>query len=78
MKDQIRQHEDRIFEISQQVRALAWETKQRTESIKNLKREIRLVKRETQKEQRKKRQLERQIIADSLAFKVAAAKSSPK
>lgn len=50
LKDQIKQHEERIFEISQQVRAIAWETKQRTEAIKNLKREIKLAKREARQE----------------------------
>lgn len=55
LQDQINRHENRLFEISQQVRALAWETKQRTGYVKNLKSEIRLTKRQLRREKWQKK-----------------------
>jgi hypothetical protein len=52
---QIMQHKDRIFNIDQELRALAWEAIQRREAIKNLKREIKLTKRQLRREKWQKR-----------------------
>lgn len=67
LQEQIKQHEDRIFEISQQVRALAWETKQRTEAIKSLKREIKLAKRKAREERWRERLSAQQDVKDITA-----------